>query len=257
LWPVASPNLTAVTGSGTTPPGPLPPPGWYPDPRGAQDLRWWDGVRWTEVLQSSTFVASVGETHVATGSGSFELSGWWRRAGAYVLDLLIVGAPLIALRIVVGALYGASNPVVFNSFTVGNGQNHTTLVPVAVTVVLLLVGAAASVLYAYLFLRFKSQTVGMMASGIMAVDRATGSTLGQRQALVRVGVFFALDGVWGLIGGIVGAGHPAHTTAATLQVAISAIGGIGLLVTMLWPLGSPLNQTLQDKGAGTVVVRRF
>jgi uncharacterized RDD family membrane protein YckC len=214
-------------------------------------------VRWTEVLQSSTFVASVGGTHVATGAGSFELSGWWRRAGGYVLDVLIVGVPLLVLRVVVSALYGVSNPAEFNTFTVGNDQIHATVLPLALSIVVLVVGAAASVLYAYLLLRFKGQTVGMMATGIVAVDRATGSALSSRQAVVRVGILFALDGAWGLVGGIVGGGHPAHTTAASLQVAISAIGGIGLLVTMLWPLGSPLNQTLQDKGAGTVVVRRF
>ena len=39
------------------------------------------------------------------------------------------------------------------------------------------------------------------------------------------------------------------------EVLFVLLGVAGLLTTGLWPLGSSMNQTLQDKAAGTVVVR--
>ncbi len=217
-------------------------------------MRWWDGARWTEFTEWSTPAAGTAGPRVDTSSGSFELSGWWRRVGGFLLDDLIVGVPFFVIGIVVGLLYGVSHLVTVTSTTVG-GQNHTTQLPLAVAIVLIVLGDAASYLYAYLFLRFKGQTLGMMVAGITCVDRTSGAGLGGRQVLVRVAVLFALSGAWNMVGGIVGAGHPAHSTAASVALFFRGVGAVGFLVTMLWPTGSALNQTLQDKAAGTVVVR--
>jgi hypothetical protein len=40
-----------------------------------------------------------------------------------------------------------------------------------------------------------------------------------------------------------------------LTVALRLLGVGGLVLTGLWPTGCPLNQTLQDNAAGTIVVR--
>lgn len=60
--------------------GQQPPPGWYADPWPSppDGLRWWDGGQWT----SATSVPGQGPTD----------AGWWRRAGAYLIDGFIVGA---------------------------------------------------------------------------------------------------------------------------------------------------------------------
>jgi uncharacterized RDD family membrane protein YckC len=215
-------------------------------------VRWWDGGQWTEFTQEPSQLAAG--VLVTTTAGGFELSGWWRRVGGFLLDDLIVGVPVFVIGVVVGLLFGVSHLVTVTSTTLG-GQNHTTQLPLAMAIVLIVLGDAASYVYAYLFLRFKGQTLGMRVAGTACVDRTSGTGLGSRQVLVRVAALFALSGVWNMVGAIVGAGHPTHSTAASVALAFRALGGIGFLVTMLWPTGSALNQTLQDKAAGTVVVR--
>ena len=56
------------------------PPGWYADPWPSppDGLRWWDGAQWTS--------RSTAPGQPPTGAG------WWRRAGAYLIDGFIVGA---------------------------------------------------------------------------------------------------------------------------------------------------------------------
>lgn len=60
--------------------GQQPAPGWYADPWPSppDGLRWWDGAQWT----SATSVPGQGPAD----------AGWWRRAGAYLIDGFIVGS---------------------------------------------------------------------------------------------------------------------------------------------------------------------
>lgn len=60
--------------------GQVTPPGWYADPWPGPPggLRWWDGSQWTSAT-------------TAPGQGPTD-AGWWRRAGAYLIDGFIVGA---------------------------------------------------------------------------------------------------------------------------------------------------------------------
>lgn len=100
----------------------MPASGWYPDPASAGQERFWDGGAWTthtrpvtaaepppvttphlqrrtqppdqhfETWQASTPAAPIGP---ATADG-FALAGWWPRAGALLVDLVVVGL-LVAL----------------------------------------------------------------------------------------------------------------------------------------------------------------
>jgi uncharacterized RDD family membrane protein YckC len=175
--------------------------------------------------------------------------------GGFLLDDLIVGVPVFLIGIVVRLLFGVSQFATVTSTTVSSNQGPTTNLPLAMDLVLILFGVAATYVYAYLFLRFKGQTIGMMAADIKCVDRTSGAVPGSRQVLVRLAALFALTGVWDLVGSIVGAGHPSHTTAFSVYLVFRAVGAVGFAVTMLWATGSALGQTLQDKAAGTVVVR--
>ena len=40
---------------------------------------------------------------VQTAAGTFQLAGWWQRAGAWILDGLIVFVPILCLEFIIGA----------------------------------------------------------------------------------------------------------------------------------------------------------
>ncbi len=232
-WPPAPPP----------PPPSLPPPGWYPDPSGNASHRWWDGVRWSEHVGTPPPTIES-RPLIVTPTGTMELAGWWRRFGGYVLDAVIVGVPQLIV-----------------SFEIGLTQRDnivpgTTVWHFDTTAQLLIVGSAVliALAYPYLFLRYRGQTVGMMAAGVRALDRATGTSLAPAQAGRRVLAFFGLVTFWLQISVLIGY-HHVYGPEPVAWVLFRLLGTAALLATALWPLGNPLNQTLQDKAAGTVVVR--
>jgi uncharacterized RDD family membrane protein YckC len=179
-----------------------------------------------------------------TPSGTAQLAGWWLRFGGYVLDAIIVGIPSFVIGLAIG-LTQAENTI---PGTTGRHLDAAAQAAVVVTTLLITLG------YPYLLLRYKGQTVGMMAVGVRAVDRVSGAPITPGQTARRVLAFFLLVEVWEEISALIGFNHVFGPVPAA-EVLFRLLALAALITTALWPLGSPMNQTLQDKAAGTVVVR--
>jgi uncharacterized RDD family membrane protein YckC len=233
-----------VTWPSAPPPTPsLPPPGWYPDPAGQATQRWWDGTRWTEHL--GTPPPAVARPRAATAAGTAELAGWWRRFGGYALDIVMLDvAVLIVDRLIKAADVALRAPLSPGLHAMTPGAQFATII----TTLLIVLG------YPFLLLRSRGQTVGMMAAGVLAVDRASGAVPTTAQVWRRVLTFAALTVVWLQIADVIAFNHVVGPRPPA-EVLFLLVGIAGLLTTGLWPLGSPLSQTLQDKAAGTIVVR--
>jgi uncharacterized RDD family membrane protein YckC len=216
-------------------------------------------VRWTEHAGPLAPAGPVGPwgTYVHTQSGTVVLSGWWRRCGGYVLDTLIVAVPTVLLWFAVGA----------DTLT-QTGPRH---VSVAAQVVAVVIGLVVALGYPFVLLRHGGRTVGMMAAGIRAVDQVTGGPLTTAQVVRRVLAFFLLVELWAQIAAIIDFNSVLQTTHTYTfgntsvsessfhypwaYVAALLISGAALVATALWPLGNRQKQTLQDKAAGTIVIR--
>jgi uncharacterized RDD family membrane protein YckC len=181
---------------------------------------------------------------INTTAGSALLAGWWLRFGGYVLDGIIVAVPSFVIRFAIDATQ--HNNSILNT----SGVHPDTAAQVGIVITSLLIGLG----YPYVLLRHNGQTVGMMAVGVRAVDRVSGAPLSSRQAGRRVLAFFLIFDLWAQIATIIGFSHVYGRTpiGETIFLLVSLAA---LTTTASWPLGNPLNQTLQDKAADTVVVR--
>jgi uncharacterized RDD family membrane protein YckC len=150
-----------------------------------------------------------------TPAAGYVLSGWWPRAGAQVIDGLIIGVGGTLLLIAITAPFSVG---FFASDEVG----------LASIVVGLLIGtlcfAIVALLYApALMARTNGKTLGRMATGIRVV-RATGEPITFGFAMLREVAVKAL--LFGLAGSIT--------------------GGIANLIDYLWPLWDEENRALHD-----------
>jgi uncharacterized RDD family membrane protein YckC len=226
------------------PPSSLPPPGWYPDPSGQSAQRWWDGTRWTEHIGTPPPPVSA-RPQVVLGSGAAELAGWWRRFGGYLLDAVIVDVTVL----VVARLIRAADIALRGPLSPGlHPMTPAAQVAIVVASLLILLG------YPYLLLRYRGQTLGMMAAGVRAIDGTSGAPLTAAQTARRVLAFFAITLLWVQVGDVIGFNHVIGPRPPA-EVLVVLLGIAGLLTTALWPLGSSVSQTLQDKAAGTIVIR--
>ena len=175
------------------------------------------------------------------------LSGWWRRVGGSLLDGVILSGPLLIVESVFGTTGITFSGNAFN-------QMHQAPTHVALRILFLVIGLATSTTYGIWMLGRRGQTVGMMATGIRAIDQATGGPLTWRQTIRRVIALYLIAGLWTDIGFFVMLSEHLATTSG-LSNLFTALGFIGSATTFLWPLGSAQNQTLQDKVAGTIVVK--
>lgn len=150
----------------------------------------------------------------------FDLAGWWRRAGAFVLDALLIAAVGVALIFGLAAIGGEAALVL--------------------GIVLVVVGAA---LYETgMLVNNNGQTVGKMATGIRVVDANSPQRgLGWGKAWGRYGAEFAFGMGFNLVSAA-GAGG-------------AFLGFVLSLLLYLWPLWDGRNQTWYDKAAGTIVIR--
>ena len=107
-------------------------------------------------------------------TGSPQLSGWWRRVGATIVDELILFVPMLVVLMLAGAAAG---------LTVGA-----------------LAATAVGGLYSVkLLTSSKGQTIGNQAVSTCVRDATTGSVLTMKQALKRWG-FVAAYSLFGLTG---------------------------------------------------------
>jgi uncharacterized RDD family membrane protein YckC len=158
--------------------------------------------------------APVGVAPVAV-AGRYVLAGWWSRAGAQLIDGIIVGIGAAILFVVITA-----------PFSVGFfASDNTGLAALAVGAILSIICIAIiATLYApALMARTNGKTLGRMATGIRVV-RATGEPITFGFAMLReVAVKAILFGVLG-----------------------SITGGIANLIDYLWPLWDEENRALHD-----------
>jgi uncharacterized RDD family membrane protein YckC len=237
-----------------SPTGPqLPPRGWYPDPSGQGALRWWDGTAWTQHVAQAPpqpppqppSAPARRHAQIDTQAGSFELAGWWWRLAGYVIDGIIVGVPLFVIGVIVGVTdLATQSSVSGTTLSAGAGPK---VVAVGISIV-------AEVGYPLLLFRFRSQTVGMMAVGVRAVDATTGAAMSVAQSWARVLTFFGLGGLWIQLAAVITYVDSTQTRPAAASV-LRIIGLIGFVTTAIWAAASARKQTVQDMAANTVVIR--
>jgi uncharacterized RDD family membrane protein YckC len=153
----------------------------------------------------------------------YVLSGWWRRAGAAIVDGIVIGIGAIVLLIAITAPFSlgffASDDAGLASLAVG-----LVIAVLCVSVVALLYAPA-------LMTRTNGRTFGRMATGIRVV-RANGEPMTFSVAVMREVVIKAL----------------------ALGIAGSATGGLAQLLDILWPLWDDENRALHDMVVDTRVV---
>jgi uncharacterized RDD family membrane protein YckC len=148
-------------------------------------------------------------------TGTHVLSGWWPRAGALVIDGLIVGAGGLVLMVVL------SVPFSIGFFADDTYGWVSVLVGLMIAVVCV---SIAALLYApAMMARTNGRTLGRMATGIRVV-RADGRPIDFGFALLREVVVKAL--LFGFLA--------------------AATGGLSFLVDVLWPLWDEQNRALHD-----------
>jgi uncharacterized RDD family membrane protein YckC len=187
--------------------------------------------------------SSTGTT-VHTMAGQAVLAGWWLRFGGYVIDGIIVAVPSFVIGVLIGLTQRHNTIPGFTGYRISAAAQAA----IVITTLLITLG------YPYLLLRHKGQTVGMMAVGVRAVDRVSGAPLSSGQAARRVLAFFVIVELWEQIAALIGY-HHLYGPVPAGEVLFRLLAVAALITTALWPLGNPVNQTLQDKVAETVVVR--
>ena len=158
-----------------------------------------------------------------TEGGRPQLSGWWRRVGAALIDGLIVGIGSAVLFVAITA-----------PFSIGFFANDTVgVVAVLVGALLAVVCVAVvSFLYApFLMARTNGKTLGRMALGIRVI-RANGQPMTFWFAMLREVVIKAL--LFGFVS--------------------SFTFGIASLLDVVWPLWDEENRALHDFIVNTRVI---
>lgn len=239
---------SVVDRSSSDSPTPLPPPGWYDDPSDRPGLRWWNGTGWTNDISPTAATESISSQLIPIDGRTFVLSGWWRRAGGFILDDLLLLVVALVLQVIVGIL-AYSDAGAF-----GLVGGHVTASP-ASRAVLSVGELAISVGYSVWLLSSRGQTVGMMALGIRLIDEARGTPPTMIQVWRRVILVLLLVTVWDEAANFRSLWTNTTSHADPVEVVLRLVYLALVLTTYLWPLGNPRNQTLQDKGAHTLVVR--
>ena len=156
--------------------------------------------------------AVMAESEVA---GRYVLSGWWRRAGALIIDGLIVGLVGTVLVIAITAPFSVG-------FFAGEEFGIVALI-VGFFIAVLCISVAALLYAPALMARTNGKTLGRMVTGIRVV-RANGQPITFWFALLREVVIKSL--LFGFIS--------------------SLTFGLASLLDVLWPLWDEENRALHD-----------
>lgn len=175
-----------------------------------------------------TFPTAGDETRILEGAEPY--ARWARRVGAFLLD----GIVITVIAIVLTSVTGHHEPWSIFKFHTVNGQRK--LVPIGSKLLFFTAtNALLGFLYAVAFLSSAWQaTPGMRALGIYIARAADLNRVGLGRAAGRGAIFQGVSIVASRIPG----------------------GPLLILVDLLWPLWDARRQTLHDKLAGTVVLRR-
>ncbi|MCW2760207.1 MAG: hypothetical protein JWR85_408 [Marmoricola sp.] len=252
------------------------PAGWYPDPQQpapgtSPQQRYWDGQAWTTHVaplaqpayeqpayeqpayeqpayeqpayeQPAHQQPAYAPARPTTPDGA-PLAGWWRRVGAYLIDLvilLLVGGLLAYPFIVdiVDALrdyFDAVMTAIEDEDPVPSSARFERDIAGAVLAVSA-INLAVNLVYTVGFLMWKQATPGKLVVGLRVRLRER-PELPISAVLLRWGTQFGGPGL------------------VSLVPLISFLGGLFAILDGLWPLWDPKKQALHDKVAKTNVVR--
>jgi uncharacterized RDD family membrane protein YckC len=160
----------------------------------------------------------------AAVAGSYQLSGWWRRVGATVIDSIILIAGAVLILLLFAAIFSAG-PF--------DGDSDGGWMAIVVGILLWFVAfSVIALLYAPVMMaRTNGQTLGKMAVGIRVI-RATGAPMTFWWAMLREVVV-----KWLAIG-----------------IVSSFTMGLANLLDVLWPLWDEENRAIHDLAVDTRVV---
>ncbi len=245
------------------------PAGWYDDPQDPMSLRYWDGILWTEHVVPKR-PANLDQSHLSAtpqapapshqrtaypgqrqmpGSWTYAgppmvagmpLSGWWRRAGAFILDGILMN-----LIVTAGAWPFVQTPVdeltdwwqrAIGAAQIGDPMPTLPSQVVGHMAVIALTVALVHCGYDIIGLSRWGATIGRLATGIRVRALDGSGPLGIEASVRRSAAKFVGD------------------LAAPLPV-LSTVGTFFVIIDRLWPLRDPKRQSLHDKFAKTVVVR--
>lgn len=247
------------------------PSGWYQDPDDPDQLRYWDGILWSPRrmpkikpgLERSGTAQDSGhrpDPHAAlrpaprpqndpwrqqtaprqaTTPDGDVLAGWWHRAGAVVIDYLLVtlvGA-LVALPWTLDRARRDSD--YFHAVSTWRGSGPMPKVPDDVLHVAWQIFVANIVVYALYEVGmtvWRGQTVGKIATGIRVRRTSSAGSPGLAAAVNR----FLVKCVYLLLGFV---------------PALALVALVFALLDFLWPLRDSDRRSLHDMSAGTYVVR--
>lgn len=234
--------------------------GWYPDPSpdatGVDTERYWDGFSWSHQVRRSQSLspdrdgmpypdrAFTPPRAIPTTPDGQVLAGWWRRAGATVLDAVIM-SPLLALVAApsvvahwhsVTAWWQAGYRSPDTLATTGSVPNPPVLDPATGPGLILYTSLfVASLAYTVVFLRWKQATPGKLLTGLQVRRRDTQESLAWTTIARRVSLPTAVA-------------VASHVPVAGILFAVLGASDY------LWPLWDSNRQALHDKVAGTNVV---
>ena len=226
-------------------------PDWYPNPAGG--LSYWDGRQWTGWAQP-----------VAPGRRTDEgeaLAGWWQRVGQYLLDSLVI--QVITLPITIPLTVTSQSRLrpllaqLDEEVRAGGRPDlaqfwHRYLEVIGPSLLLSSVlGLVVAFTYWSAWLRSRGSSLGMRAVGVevRTVEPVTGRL--PWGVVVRRVLAFQLGVI--LVTACLPLGINGHVGLLLLAV---ILGLAWFVLDVLWPLWDRRNQTLHDKIAGTLLVRR-
>lgn len=256
------------------------PAGWYPDPDPQApygSTRFWDGQRWTDQVarqpahhqpavqpqlsappsapaydpyaQQNPYAQQAYAPAVATTPDGAPLAGWLARAGAYLIDgLILIPLGMLAASPWLGEIGRAFADFWRESLDAaeaGRPAPSTTELTQAIGGTMLLAGLMSQLAAAVYYIgmhAWRQQTLGKMLVGIKVRQRDA-----DRLPLGPILIRWAL--VYGI--GLAGLLQDVHPLLGLISLPVL----IFQVLDLLWPLWDDKKQALHDKAARTNVVR--